>query len=533
MGLLKPIKKAVGGIFGGPPMGGMSGEPVGPPLPGRQGSGRLRNILGEALLGGIAGGATPGSSATDMFQGMQNAVDGSQMRRLDRVRMELDQRRMAQQQQQMQEMQDWRNRSLTSQDEDRSGRREIRDREVAIKALQADAKAWSEYVTAAAKAQSEGQFLPPEVYWESRQRTLGQYGMAQRQPQVGSPVMGEVGGGGSPMGVGQMSSTPMGAPPMGGQPAPQPTGGPQSLFRNQGIEDLPIPLRTQVDKDASQINLNDARANEARARTEYKQLEIEGFPEKQRMEREKLNAWMQQSQQRTMAMMAQVESLRTRSAAELEKARAMVGETEEKRKTRMVAQENHLRSEYLKSIELPFREVETHVAGMNNILANIENGTVNKSEADQVLIVAFNKLIDPGSVVRESEFARTPQYQDLVSHWEGRIKAIKEGGAGLTDESRRSLVAAANTLLGPHEDFYEKGTADYKRFAEMSGARVEAIMNTEDFRLVDTDRVNPPSGMSNERFDAGMTKNGLDPSNPEERKRFLKALTSGMMKVDF
>jgi len=62
---------------------------------------------------------------------------------------------------------------------------------------------------------------------------------------------------------------------------------------------------------------------------------------------------------------------------------------------------------------------------------------------DQTLITTFNKITDPNSVVRESEYARTPGDQAFVSRWQGFTKQIAEGGAGLTDSDRAAIVRMA------------------------------------------------------------------------------------------
>ena len=67
--------------------------------------------------------------------------------------------------------------------------------------------------------------------------------------------------------------------------------------------------------------------------------------------------------------------------------------------------------------------------------------------ADQALIVGFNKLIDPDSVVRESEFARTPRGQALMRAIKGRIRQVEEGGVGLDPEARFELKVMADELL--------------------------------------------------------------------------------------
>ncbi|RLC88225.1 MAG: hypothetical protein DRJ03_03510 [Chloroflexi bacterium] len=77
----------------------------------------------------------------------------------------------------------------------------------------------------------------------------------------------------------------------------------------------------------------------------------------------------------------------------------------------------------------------------------IDPMTTSKIAADQALVVAFNKMLDPGSVVRESEFARTPQGAAVLNRIIGRFIQIKEGGLNFTDADRRELKNMADELL--------------------------------------------------------------------------------------
>lgn len=67
--------------------------------------------------------------------------------------------------------------------------------------------------------------------------------------------------------------------------------------------------------------------------------------------------------------------------------------------------------------------------------------------SDQVLGVLFQKMLDPTSVVRESEFARTPEGAALVNRLLGGAEQIVKGGLKLTNEDRTALVAMAQKLL--------------------------------------------------------------------------------------
>jgi hypothetical protein len=89
------------------------------------------------------------------------------------------------------------------------------------------------------------------------------------------------------------------------------------------------------------------------------------------------------------------------------------------------------------------------------------DGLPNKNLGDQALIVMFNKLIDPTSVVREGEFDRMDLLRNIVGSTEVFIEKIRrKGGAGLNEGERTQLREFAmgvrtNTLLVGMPDLVE------------------------------------------------------------------------------
>jgi hypothetical protein len=67
--------------------------------------------------------------------------------------------------------------------------------------------------------------------------------------------------------------------------------------------------------------------------------------------------------------------------------------------------------------------------------------------SDQALGVLFQKMLDPTSVVRESEFARTPQGASIINRMQGAAEQLVKGGLKLKDEDREALVEMGRTLL--------------------------------------------------------------------------------------
>ena len=63
-----------------------------------------------------------------------------------------------------------------------------------------------------------------------------------------------------------------------------------------------------------------------------------------------------------------------------------------------------------------FVDIDRSYSGMKSIAEDALNKGDSKSLAasDQALVILFNKMLDPGSVVREGEFDRTAEGQAIM-----------------------------------------------------------------------------------------------------------------------
>lgn len=93
----------------------------------------------------------------------------------------------------------------------------------------------------------------------------------------------------------------------------------------------------------------------------------------------------------------------------------------------------------------------------------------NTNAGDQMLVNAMNKLIDPNSVVREGEYARTAQGQSVIGRVQGTIERWTKGGGGLTQPERQQLLQAVESMeraarqnYQPFEDGMRKVAGAYK-----------------------------------------------------------------------
>lgn len=88
----------------------------------------------------------------------------------------------------------------------------------------------------------------------------------------------------------------------------------------------------------------------------------------------------------------------------------------------------------------------------------------NLTAIDQALITIWNKMTDPISVVRESEFERTPQNAPLINRFTGAFEKLKKGGAGLTDSDREALVFMAGKFKAASERKYKSRLSEYRGY---------------------------------------------------------------------
>jgi len=135
----------------------------------------------------------------------------------------------------------------------------------------------------------------------------------------------------------------------------------------------------------------------------------------------------------------------------------------------IAAQEDSYRKEFnALPIVKDYDETNNRVELMNTAW-NTAQTSGNLAAVDQALITAFNKILDPTSVVRESEYARTPQDLSFINNIKGRWEKISTGGAGLTNEDRAALVRLANDYQSVLDSKYEATVKDYIDTANRRG----------------------------------------------------------------
>ena len=143
---------------------------------------------------------------------------------------------------------------------------------------------------------------------------------------------------------------------------------------------------------------------------------------------------------------------------------------------------NELRKEFINRPETKdFVAIRDKVKLMDDLLAGFKAGNQkNLIALDQALISTFNKITDPTSVVRESEFERTPQNIPLFNRFPGALQKLKTGGAGLITEDREALVFGAKLIADSRGQTFNAARKATSDLAGRLGLDSELVIGTLD-----------------------------------------------------
>lgn len=110
--------------------------------------------------------------------------------------------------------------------------------------------------------------------------------------------------------------------------------------------------------------------------------------------------------------------------------------------TQSIAKDTQKRTENAREMSRQANMIST---GYNAIVNSKDKK--NRSLQTQAIITSFNKILDPTSVVRESEYDRTSAGQSLLQRLEGKVNNIAQGGAGVTDATLKEASDIAKEYL--------------------------------------------------------------------------------------
>jgi hypothetical protein len=101
--------------------------------------------------------------------------------------------------------------------------------------------------------------------------------------------------------------------------------------------------------------------------------------------------------------------------------------------------------------------------------SSIDPKTTSKVASDQALAVLFQKMLDPGSVVRESEYARTPEGVSIVNRIQSWIPKLRKGGMAISNADRKALYDMGQKLLNEAKTVLDTHINRYTELSTLYG----------------------------------------------------------------
>lgn len=143
---------------------------------------------------------------------------------------------------------------------------------------------------------------------------------------------------------------------------------------------------------------------------------------------------------------------------------------------RRVTDERALRKDFTSLPEVKNHElISSQVQRLEKAMEENKSGG-SKIAVDQALITILNKMLDPQSVVRESEYARTPQDMALWNRIKGKFEKWSTGGAGLTDDDRNAIYSMVRKFYSVSESMYNQQVDYFTDLAKDYGYAPENIV---------------------------------------------------------
>jgi hypothetical protein len=144
--------------------------------------------------------------------------------------------------------------------------------------------------------------------------------------------------------------------------------------------------------------------------------------------------------------------------------------------TKTPKMEMDMRKEFTRLPEVKSHvEISSQVQRLEKAMEENQRGG-SKVAVDQALITILNKMLDPSSVVRESEYARTPGDLAFLNRMRGKIQKLKTGGAGLVDEDRAAIADMARQFFTVSQGMYDEQANYYGGLAERYGYNPENVV---------------------------------------------------------
>jgi hypothetical protein len=128
------------------------------------------------------------------------------------------------------------------------------------------------------------------------------------------------------------------------------------------------------------------------------------------------------------------------------------------------------------------KEYSAKAAGYNSardsysqMLASVGSKT---GSGDTALITTFRKILDPGSVVRETEFAQSQNVGGIINKLDAYTNQISGEGL-LNDVQRKEIIDLAAQFMNAANEYEKKRRADYMRIVDTYGLDPENVFGLQ------------------------------------------------------
>jgi hypothetical protein len=105
------------------------------------------------------------------------------------------------------------------------------------------------------------------------------------------------------------------------------------------------------------------------------------------------------------------------------------------------------------------------------------DNTKSRIASDQALGVMIQKMLDPTSVVRESEYARTPEGAAVMSQLQSFIPKLEKGGMAISNDDRKAILEMAKVMVDAGGDLYNQHIDRYASSALEYGVEPQKILS--------------------------------------------------------
>jgi hypothetical protein len=122
------------------------------------------------------------------------------------------------------------------------------------------------------------------------------------------------------------------------------------------------------------------------------------------------------------------------------------------------------------------RQVNIIDSAFQQVKANLKEGKTINAQS-QAMIIALNKILDPESVVREGEFARTAEGASLLNRIDAYGQKILYGGAGVALADLENIVEMSKSLAESSAAYEEQQAQFAKERASRYGLNVNIPEN--------------------------------------------------------